>query len=48
MLAQENCDNSTTLQIDSQEKLMIEINNDLNRVLLMIIDIQKIYIKYLN
>ena len=43
----EDHDNSTTWQIDNLDKLMTEINNNLKKILSMILDIQKIYIKYL-
>ncbi len=47
-LIQENHDNSAAGQIDSQEKLMSEMNRDPDGVLSMILDMQKIYIEYLD
>ena len=47
-LAEENCDNTAVWQIDSQEKLLTEMDKDPDEVLTMILDICNIYIKYLN
>ncbi len=48
LFIQKDHDNSAGWQIDSREKLMSEINRDPDEVLSMILDIQKIYIKYLD
>lgn len=48
MLGKENYMNITTWQIDSQEKLLIEITRELDGVLKMILNICTIYTKYLN
>ena len=47
-LAEEDCDNTATWQIDSQEKLLTEMDKDLDGVLTMILDMRNIYTKYLN
>ena len=47
-LAEEDCDNIATWQIDSREKLLIEMDKDPDGVLTMILDMRNIYTKYLN
>ncbi len=47
-LAEENGNNITTWQINSQEKLLTELDKDSDRVLMMILDMYNIYTKYLN
>ena len=48
MLAEKDRKNTAAWQIDSQEKLFIEIDRNPNRVLKMILDMHIIYTKYLN
>lgn len=48
MLAQERDTNVTAWQIDSLERLLIEIEKDLKGILSMILDMQSIYTEYLN
>ncbi len=48
MLAEENRDNTAAWQIDSQEKLVTEIDKDPDEVFTMILDMRNIYTKYLN
>ena len=45
-LIQKDYDNSAAQQIDSQEKLINEINRDPNRLLSIIFNMQMIYIEY--
>ena len=47
-LAEKDCDNTITWQIDSREKLLTEMDKNPNRVLTMILDMRNIYTKYLN
>ncbi len=47
-LAEKDCDNTASWQIDSREKLLIEMDKDPDGVLTMILDIYNIYTKYLN
>lgn len=47
-LIQEDYNNSATWQINNQEKMMIEIYKDLDRILSMILDMRKSYKKYLD
>ena len=48
MLTEKDCDITATWQIDSRERLLIEINKDSNGILTIILDMRNIYIKYLN
>ncbi len=48
MLAEKDCNNIAAWQIDSREKLLIEMDKDLDGVLTMILNISNIYTKYLN
>lgn len=48
MLAKIDYNNTRSQQIDSQEKLLIEMGKDPNEVLTMILDMHNIYTKYLN
>lgn len=48
MLVQEDHDNSITWQIVSQEKFMSEMDRNFDGVLLIIFNMKKIYIEYLN
>ena len=48
MLAEKDCNNTVVWQIDSREKLLTEMDKDLNEVLTMILDMHNIYTKYLN
>ena len=48
MLIQKNYNNSIAWQIDSQEKLMIEMDRNSDGVLSTILDMRKTYTKYLN
>ena len=48
MLAKEDCNNTAAWQIDSQKKLLTEMDKDPNKVLIMILDMCNIYTKYLN
>ena len=47
-LAKDNRGNTAAWQINSQEKLFIEIDRNLDGVLNMILDMRTIYIQYLN
>ncbi len=47
-LAKEDCDNTAAWQIDSRERLLIEMDKDYEGVLTMILDMHNIYTKYLN
>ncbi len=47
-IAGKDRDNTIAWQIDSQEKLLIEIDKDPDRVLIMILDMRNIYTQYLN
>ena len=47
-LAEEDRDNTAAWRIDSQEKLLTEMDKDPDRVLTMILDMCNIYTKYLN
>ena len=44
----ENCNNTAAWQIDNGKKLLTEIDKDLNKVLIMILNKCNIYSKYLN
>lgn len=48
IFAQEDHENFVALQIDSQEKFMNDIDKDSDKVLSMILDIQKIYTESLD
>ncbi len=47
-LAEEDRDNTITWQIDSREKLLTDMDKDLDGVLTMILDMRNIYTEYLN
>ena len=46
--AEEDCDNTAAWRIDSREKLLTEMDKDLDGVLTIILDMRNIYTKYLN
>ena len=48
ILAEESQKNTAAWQIDSQEKLFIEMDRNSDGVLKMILDMRTIYTKYLN
>lgn len=48
MLTENDCNNTAPWQINSQKKLLIEMDKDLDKVLTTILDIHNIYTKYLN
>ena len=48
MLIKEDHKNTTAWQIESWEKLFIEIDRNPNRVMKIIVNMRTIYIKYLN
>lgn len=48
MFTEKKRENITTWQFNNLERLLIKIDRNLNRVLKMILDIQIIYIEYLN
>ena len=47
-LAEKDCNYTAVWQINSQEKLLTEMDKDPNRVLTIILDMRNIYTKYLN
>ena len=46
--AEEDHDNTAAWRIDSQKKLLTEMDKDPDGILTMILDMRNIYIKYLN
>lgn len=46
--AEKDCNNIVAWQINSWEKFLIKIDNNLDKVLIMILDMHTIYTKYLN
>ena len=48
MLAEKDRDSTVVWQINSQKKLLTEMNKDSNRVLTMILNMRIIHTKYLN
>lgn len=48
MLAEKDCNHIAACQIGNPEKLLIEMDKNLNEILTIILDMHIIYIKYIN